>query len=129
MGYDFVELKFCGLASTIAIEEFSASFNDCRDNSLLESMYKEYLSAGGSGDQGEWIRQRPGSLFECVGPRPRWVERSPQWPFMNGRPMTFISQLAIEANSVALRKLSPGSVIYVFGARVQRADVDGWELV
>lgn len=129
MGYDLNELKFCGLANTVALEEFGALFDDSRDTSLLESLYEEYLGDGRPDNQREWLNSRLATLFECLGPRPQWIERSPQWPFLNGRPMVFICQTPIQDNSVSQRSLSPDTVIYVFGARVPRPDVAGWEMV
>jgi len=129
MGFDLNELKFCGLANTVALEEFAASFDDAPDTSLCESLYKEYLSDGSASDQREWLRPRIASMFECVGPRPQWIERSPQWPFLDGKPLTFISQTPVPNNSVSERNLSPDTVVYLFGTRVASPDVSGgWEM-
>src|SRR5262245_54509733 len=100
MAYDLNMLKFGGFANRVAMEEFAASFNDAHDVSLQDSLYKEYQDDGKPANQRAWLRRRLAALFECLGPRPEWIERSPEWPFLNGKPMTFISQTPVADNSV-----------------------------
>jgi hypothetical protein len=129
MGFDLNELKFCGTANTIALEEFAASFDDAPDTTICESLYKEYLAEGSPSSQREWLRPRIAALFESVGPRPQWIERTPIWPFLNGKPMTFIGQIPVPNNSVSERMLAPETVVYVFGARTAHPDVpDAWRM-
>ena len=82
MSLDLDEMKFCGLANTVAIDEFAASFDwEHRDGddeepsetrqSLREASYREYVQSGRPGNPREWLRPRMELLFECVGPRPK----------------------------------------------------------
>ena len=51
MGFDLNELKFSGLANTVALDEYAASFDDDRDTSLREALYQEYRNDGSPSNQ------------------------------------------------------------------------------
>jgi hypothetical protein len=130
MAYDLAELRFCGLANTIAIEEFAASFDAEHGINVQKSLYREYLDSGSPSDQREWLRPRIASLFECLDTRPNWIERSHPWPFLNGKPMVFIGQVSVPQKELSERALSPGSEVYLFGSRVAHKEItNGWEII
>jgi hypothetical protein len=51
MGFDLAELQFCGLADTVALNEFAASFDDERGTTLREALYRDYIESGSPKDQ------------------------------------------------------------------------------
>jgi hypothetical protein len=129
MGLDLAELKFCGLANTVALEEFAGSFDDARSTALQESLYREWVAAGSAKNARDWLRPRIAALFACAGERPKWIERTPQWPFLNGRPMMFLVQFDVPATDQTTAHLATDIVIYVFGAKVPHPEItDGWTL-
>lgn len=129
MPSDLSKHKFKSLASALAEEELSASFDDDRDDSLQEYLYAEYLAAGSPPDAKRWLRAELATLFKSMGPRPHWIRRFQSWPFLRGRPMTFIGQLTVPLNEVSETSLSPCCVLYLFGSRVPYPDIpDSWEM-
>jgi hypothetical protein len=128
MGRDREELKFIGYAGTIALSEFTASFDDDRDSKAVDLLWREYCEEG-KPDKDAWLRERLETMFACVGPRPQWIESSPMWPFVDGRPMTFIGQMPVDADDISERYLAPDVVLYTFGIRVPVEDVEGgWQV-
>jgi hypothetical protein len=126
MALDIEDYRFIGLANTIAMEEFSASFNDDAQNLTRLSLLEEYKTAGSPADRRSWLRQRLASLFVCHMNPPEWVESMPMWPFLESKAMTFIHQFTVEENDVANVHLVPKSVLYVFGLRVPVEA--GWQM-
>lgn len=44
-----------------------------------------------------WLRQEVEKYFVALSERPRWVQ-SPEWPFANGKPMIFVSQIDLSVH-------------------------------
>lgn len=126
MSYDLEKLRFGADATTIAEDEFAASFNEDDDNELIELLYKEYQQAGSPMKRKEWLRDRLAELFACVDQRPDWIERSsvPTWPFLGGRPMVFIRQFEVPRTEVSETQIVPLAMLYVFGVRSEQGE--GW---
>lgn len=127
MGYDVEQLKFTGIIHTIAEKELDASVSEDAGDLFVKSLYQEYVAEGKPRNQREWIRGRLKKAFVCVTTRPVWVGSLPVWPFFDGKPMTFIAQCEVAENEVSETQVSPGAVLYVFGARKQIPE--GWEMV
>ena len=64
------------------------------------------------------MRQYLSQRFLSVDTPPHWVEDEPAWPFLNGEPMIFVTQYTLPSTSVAASRLTSGTEVYVFGARV-----------
>ena len=116
MGID--DYRFIGMANTVAMEEFSASFYDDTENQTCMGLLEEYKAAGSPKDTRKWLRDRLSSVFVCLMSRPIWVEGSPMWPFCKGQAMTFIAQTSVPECDVSKARLAPNSVLYLFGMRV-----------
>jgi|SRR5262249_16376374 len=114
---DLSEHKFAGTVYQIAEKEFAASFDEDKERMLVKQIYDDYKNSGSPRDTKNWIRSRLQSLFLCVEEKPSWVERRPEWPFMNGKPMIFIQQIAVKENEVSGIGLAVGAILYVFGCR------------
>jgi hypothetical protein len=65
-------------------------------------------------------------FISLVSP-PVWVEEEPTWPFLDGKPMVFLSQTKIDRTPVSDQLLSPGSTVYLFGAR--QVDGKGFRMI
>jgi hypothetical protein len=77
----------------------------------LDALYSEWLSTGKQLPEVEaWLSTRLAREFKFTNEPPVWIEDEPSWLFLNGKPMTFISQSSAGA-------LSPGETVYLFGAR------------
>ena len=128
MSLDLDELGFCGLAESLA-EEYGASFaEEPAELPIRKSLYQEYLKSGTKSNGRQWLKRRIEELFVSLSEPPAWIERKPEWPFLNGEPMTFIGQLPVDANDVSSVRLFPDTVVFIFGARVYVKEFDGWEM-
>jgi len=85
-------LEFVETAIIIA-GEFSASIT-AGGFDWISAIFEAYEREGSPADLDEWIRERFADEFRCVGPRPNWIYDGSSWPFMAGRPMVFVGQLA-----------------------------------
>jgi hypothetical protein len=116
---DLEEIKFCGLASTVALEVYEASFDWEPGLAIRKALYRQYLDAGSSGKKREWLRTKLAGLFPTNGSRPRRVQRAKPWPFHDGKPMIFIGQLETAPGASETEpSLISDAVYYVFAARV-----------
>jgi hypothetical protein len=123
---DIEDYGFMGLANTVAMEEFSASFDDDRDNTACMALLQEYKDAGSPTNRRDWLRDRLSSFFVCLDACPEWAQCTPMWPFYNAQPMVFIGQVAVPECDVSRGRLAPDTVLYVFGIRV--VVEGGWEM-
>ncbi|MDB5355304.1 MAG: hypothetical protein JWN24_1757 [Phycisphaerales bacterium] len=117
MKHDIEELKFGGVVHTIAEDELAASVTDDRDNKFIPSLYREYVAAGKPRGREAWIRERMKPLFAYVSHPPRWIARA-EWPFFDGRPMTFVEQLDVPEFKMVDGRTAPERTLYVFCAGV-----------
>jgi hypothetical protein len=46
----------------------------------------------------EYIRSSLSTWFKSIGSRPQWLQE-PEWQFSDGKPMTFVGQIDVEARS------------------------------
>jgi hypothetical protein len=112
--FDPDELRFGGKIHSIVEKELSGSINDDPELALIKNLYRQYTDAGRPTDVNSWLRPRLAELFHCVGERPRWTEGQTEWPFLNGRPMTFLHQFEIPEFVFPDRRVSLAATIYVF---------------
>ena len=124
------EAQFRGLASSLAESAFSASFNEDRGSRLANTLLREYQQSDTSQAPSKWLKERLASIFLWKTEPPRWIESAPMWPFLDGEPMVFIDQIENSADSdpgsVQWEHLTTGTMLYVFGKRVQTDG--GWKM-
>lgn len=116
--FDKAAMRFQAKVMSIAIEHFDASCEGPEAEPFLDKIYENYVKAGSPDNMVGWIKEQLKDEFLSVGEPPRWVEDEPAWPFLEGRPMVFVSQTQLERNDVTENHLTHGQVVYVFGARV-----------
>lgn len=126
MSYDLEQLKFCGLTSSVAESEFSASFTEDKGMRLAKALYQEYQQSDSSEPPSEWLKDRLSSVFLWATEPPTWIESTPMWPFLDGEPMVFIDQFEVGSGSVPQEHLAVDAVLYVFGKRVMTEG--GWKM-
>jgi hypothetical protein len=120
MSLDPHRIKFKGKAF-VAAHAALGSLDSPEAEPFVEELYSEWVALGKEfSELPAWLPSRLALEFKYVDKAPRWVEEEPAWPFQDGKPMTFISQAEVG-------DLSPGEVVYVFGAR--RSHGSGFETV
>lgn len=130
MGYDVEELKFIGMIHTVAEDDFDASVTEDEGEAFVKNLYREYLAVGKPANPRQWIRQRLQASFLFVAQKPTWVGSGRPWPFFEGRPMVFIGQQEVPETAVSKAHASPGTTLYLFGAKKTLPDIPhGWEMV
>jgi len=123
---DFNECFLKGTIAVLAEDEFGASFSDDNNNAFFEAFFEEYVKDGRPKKIKTWARKRLADVFKCVTNRPDWYGDDPEWPFVDGKPCIFISQLEVE-NTENGRLLGTERTLYLFAAKV--IDPDGsWTL-
>lgn len=127
MALDIETLKFYGMIATTVERELGASVYDDANSDFQTRLYEEYLAQGKPRNPRAWIKNEIKKHFVCVGQPPVWIERmtTPRWPFFAGKPMVFIDQIAVPETEVTEAKMSPGAVLFLFGARKPVDDVPG----
>lgn len=118
------EIRFYGKAMIVA-NDLNASCQGDEAKPFILRLFKEYSDAGKPKDVAGWLRERLTREFKSVNAAPRWIEREPQWPFHEGRPMVFISQASLPRNEITEALLAWGCEVYLFGARIP--DPEGFE--
>lgn len=116
MDKDFV--VFYSEVIDVAETQFQASCSGKEGQAFAQALYQEYLDAGAPKPVTSWLRQRLQGEFVSIFNPPKWVEKEPAWPFLNAKPMVFISQTSLPQNEITERNLTWDTELYVFGARV-----------
>src|SRR5437763_13099535 len=88
------EVRFEIQANRLA-KELAASFKEDRERVSVQELYEEYVKHGSPENIKNWLRPRIESIFQCVNRRPEWLEGESDWPFLNGKPMTFVQQFDV----------------------------------
>ena len=115
---EFERLKFFGTVEEVVEKDLAASLSE--DNgATVERLYAAYQAAGKPRKARQWIREQLAGFYKCANERPVWVGPTPQWPYLDGKPMIFIKQFEVGRGAVESNELAAGDVIYVFGIRVQ----------
>jgi hypothetical protein len=113
MPLDPRRLRFNGKAF-VAAHRFAASLEGADAAPFLDALYSEWTATGQDiSEVGSWLSVRLKGEFKAVGPLPEWVEEEPSWPYLDGKPMVFISQ-------ASTGEISPRETAYLFGARRPR---------
>jgi hypothetical protein len=122
------EIKFRGKVMRIVEEDYGASLADDEEGAFVQSLYKQYLDSGSPKNQEAWLREQLSASFLFAVSPPKWIERTttPRWPFLNGKPMVFITQVTTPQSQVSDRCLSTNTMLYIFGARI--VDDEGWKM-
>jgi hypothetical protein len=126
MKIDRDAIMFEALANRIAEKELAASLSEDRDRQFIGSLYRAYREAGSPHPAEDWVRDRLRASFVSAADAPRWVERRPIWPFLDGRPMSFVQQVEAPEFVMADGKLSSASTLYIFEASSPDPTSDGW---
>jgi hypothetical protein len=110
-------IRFSAAVMGVA-EEYNASCEGEESIPFRRQLFDEYNTAVEPKPEAHaWLRPKLAGAFQYLLRPPVWIEEEASWPFLDGRPMTFISQSEIVSNDVAERSLNPGDVLYVFGGR------------
>ena len=118
--------KFMFMAKCDAIARgFGASFDDDREQVFLSKLYESYIADGRPSEQTAWAKRKLQEAFSFADQPPIWVEKEPDWPFINGTPMMFLSQYAIPDNERTAKLSARGYTIYVFSSRQPHPDFPG----
>ncbi|HET6250040.1 MAG TPA: hypothetical protein VFE47_20280 [Tepidisphaeraceae bacterium] len=123
--FDRDEMLFGSKVVRVAAE-LSASVLADPERIFVRDLYREYLDDEKPRDVVKWLRPRLETAFKCVGERPRWIERTEAWPFLNGRPMTFIRQFDVPEFVMPDGKTAGATTLYVFCAGVDDPRGKGW---
>jgi hypothetical protein len=108
--------------------ELKGSIDDDRERTFVKRLFQEYLAAGEPPHILKWLRPRLEKLYNCIGDRPRWIQRSEEWPFSNGLPMTFIQQFDVPEFEFPDGKVAVAKTIYVFCTDVPLNNSGPWEI-
>ena len=127
MALDLEKMKFVGALHRVAEKELAASFGEDRDEAATNRLYAEYVEASRPKDLKKWAREKLPAVFAAGDKRPVWVGGTPQWPFMDGRPMVFIRQFEMGTTPAEARLGLPRHTLYVFALKVA-SQYGGWEM-
>jgi hypothetical protein len=120
MALDPLRTRFLGKA-IVAAHSVGGSIEGDDARPFVDLLYHEWSQTGQDiSEAASWLQRRLTGEFKTVAQAPVWIEDEPAWPFLDGRPMVFISQ-------ATTGELSPGGAVYLFGAR--RAKGTGFEVV
>lgn len=106
--------KMIGVVS----REFNASCDKGEAQEFVTTVYEQYKQAGSPKNIKHWLKEHLKNAYLSVTIPPMWVEDEPDWPYLNGKPMVFITQYAIPKNEVTGDHLTWNIVLYLFGQRV-----------
>jgi len=109
MKVDRDAIMFEAAANRIAEKELSASLTEDRDRQFISGLYRAYLEADSPQPTDAWLRDRLRLAFVSAVEAPKWVERRPIWPFLGGRPMSFVRQVEAPEFVMAHGKISSAS--------------------
>ena len=100
------------------VDKMNASVEGAEARPFVDMLYAEWKQAGKPENEiTTWLAARLQNVFLSLAAPPRWVEEEPAWPFHQGKPMVFISQITIDDSEVSQTSLSSGETLYLFGAR------------
>ena len=111
------QMRFEGKAITAAMK-LGGSLEDKEAASFLEALFAEWKTLEMSlASPDAWLSQRLAGVFRFVDVPPAWIEEEPAWPFIDGRPMVFLSQCSHPKDGALSSELSPGETVYLFAGR------------
>ena len=117
MRFNADRVRFKGKAISAAIRQ-RASIEDEQASQFFEQLYSEWQSTGLSLNEADlWLDRRLAGEFCSLADPPQWVESEPAWPFLDGKPMVFLTQCSMGDEEISRLKLSPSETVYLFGGR------------
>ena len=117
MTLDKDRIRFKGKAISAAIASGGSLDNESAAP-FFEPLYMEWKASGVSLAASEsWLKERFVGVFKSLESPPVWIEDEPSWPFLDGRPMVFLSQCSIPESELSSSELSSGETVYLFGGR------------
>ena len=118
MALDRDRVRFKGKAISAAIRS-GGSIEGDDAAAFFDELHREWVASGEPLDAASaWLEDRLCRAFAYLTEPPVWVEGDPSWPYLEGRPMVFLTQCSIEESELAMRELSPGETVYLFGGRI-----------
>jgi len=128
MELDRDRIRFKGKVGSAAIRK-NASVDDPEAKIFVDQLYKEWKAMNKPIEEADsWLDKRLDGIFLSLKQGPVWVEAEPTWPFMDGKPMVFLSQVRMDDSAFSKTALSPKETAYLFAGR-QPAGKDGFKLV
>jgi hypothetical protein len=88
-------------------------------------MWKAYVKAGKPKNVKQWLRDQLAPYFKSVGEPPKWIDNEPQWPYIGGKPMTFIAQVQVPEHTLADGTKTSASVVYLFSYSKRLKELPG----
>jgi hypothetical protein len=119
---DKEELLFGSKMIDVVEGEFNANCDNEEAEEFVSFTYEAYKREGSPPNVKQWLKKYLNGAYLCVGNQPEWVEGSPNWPYLNGKPMVFITQYRIPKNQITEKHLTWDVMLYVFGQRISLAD-------
>lgn len=117
MALDAEQIRFEGKAISAAMK-LGASLEDKEAAPFLAQLYVEWKKLEIPLASTEaWFSKRLGGVFKFVDAPPKWIEEEPAWPFIDGRPMVFLSQCSHPKEGALSSELSAGETVYLFAGR------------
>jgi hypothetical protein len=112
------ELRFWGDASTVALEHCKASFPGTEARGYLSSLWSRYQEQGMPANRRAWLEEELERWFPCFASRPTWAgkRKTPQWPWLDGRPMMFVTQVETPSAVLPTGQKIAERVLYIFCA-------------
>jgi hypothetical protein len=117
MPLDAEQIRFEGKAISAAMK-LGGSLEDKDAALFLAQLYAEWKKLEIPLASTEaWFSKRLAGVFKSVDVPPIWIEEEPAWPFIDGRPMIFLSQCSHPKEGVLSSELSAGETVYLFAGR------------
>ncbi|MBL8812984.1 MAG: hypothetical protein JNM43_22645 [Planctomycetaceae bacterium] len=111
------KMRFEGKAVSAAMK-LGGSLEDKEAAPFLDRLYNEWKElAIPLASTEAWLSKRLGGTFKCIGSTPVWIEDEPAWPFIDGKPMVFLSQCSHPKEGSLSSELSAGETVYLFAGR------------
>jgi hypothetical protein len=99
-------------------KDYLASCDSKEGQLFVDTIYKEYLEQNSPKNTSSWLRSTLKNYYLHVTSPPIWIEEEPEWPYLNGQPMVFISQTILPNNPTTSDHLTWDVVVYLFGGRI-----------
>ena len=117
MSLDAEQMRFEGKAISVAMK-LGGSLEDKEADPFLRQLFIEWKNLEIPAASAEtWLNQRLAGMFTSIDVPPSWIEEEPVWPFIDGRPMIFLTQSTHPKVGALSSELSPGETVYLFAGR------------
>lgn len=101
-----------------AAQQLGGSASGDESQPFVDSLYCDWLDESlPLSSVVQWLDAKLQNVFESLDSPPEWIEEEPDWPFIDGVPMVFVSQTSFLGTPLANARLSVGETIYLFAGR------------